>query len=324
MITTRLGTKLASVLLLLAATALPVKAWAAATVVTSIRPVQALVYAVMGEIGIPEVLMEPGASPHAYALKPSQMETLADADIVFWIGPGLESALEGPLAGLDADVRVVNLLDAPGLELLHYDERGGDHGEGHAHGAVDPHVWLSPRNNLAIYDYIAAELTRLSPGNGDIYAKNLRVAKNRMKLLERQAKKMLAPVLNEPYMVQHDGYGYLARDFGLNEVGHLQTLPGREPGARHVADIRKAIAEHGVKCLFHEPQFTPALAQQLARETGVHLAEIDPMGSELDFSETLSVRIIQYVTLAMTNCLYTPPEAEQEAEQNAPPGGERK
>lgn len=309
MIRSRLGTKLAFFWLLALAWALPAQAWASAKVVTSIRPVQALVYAILGEIGQPAVVMEPGASPHVYALKPSQMEMLQDADVVFWIGPGLETALAGPLSKLDEDVRVVSLLNAPGLDLIHYGD-GEAHG-GHEHGTVDPHVWLSPKNAQVLLDFIAAELTRESPGNRTIYEKNLRVAKNRMALLERQATKMLAPVLNEPYMVQHDGFGYLARDFGLNEVGHLQTLPGREPGARHIADVRATIADKGVQCLFHEPQFTPTLAKQLAKETGVHLAEIDPMGADLDFSQTLSVRIIQYVALAMTNCLYTLPEEEQ-------------
>lgn len=72
--------------------AAPLHAWAAPKVVTSIRPVQALVYAVMGEVGVPGVILEPGASPHAFTLKPSQAQRLQDADIVFWIGPSLEAA----------------------------------------------------------------------------------------------------------------------------------------------------------------------------------------------------------------------------------------
>lgn len=290
--------------------AMTVPSWAAPKVVTSIRPVQALVYAVMNEIGVPEVLLQPGISPHTFSLKPSQAEMLQDADIVFWIGPALETALQGPLKQLSADARVVSLLDAPGLDLLHYDTDGADDHDGHDHGPVDPHVWLSPKNAQVLIDYIAQELTRLVPGNADIYAQNAKVAKNRIKVLARQMEKLIAPVKDVPYMVQHDGYGYLARDFDLTQVGHLQTLPGREPGARHVSEVAQTIRDKGVVCLFHEPQFTPALAQRLKAETGVRLAELDPMGGGLELSPTLSVRIVQQVVLAMGTCLYTLKEGE--------------
>jgi len=291
----RIARKLALALMLFA----PMQALAAPKVVTSIRPVQALVYAVTDEIAAPEVLLDPGQSPHAFALKPSQAELLQDADIVFWIGPELETALEGPLANLSADARVVKLLDAPGLELLPYAD--AEHGG----GTVDPHVWLSPVNAQVLVDYIAAELSRLEPGNARIYAKNAKRAKNRLKLLTGQMEAMLGSTREVAYLVQHDGFGYLARDFALNAVGHLQLLPGREPGAKHLAEVRETIEREGVVCIFTEPQFAPALAQRLHEETGVRIGELDPMGAELDLSPTLSLRIIQQVVLGMDQCLYT-------------------
>lgn len=310
--TTRLIRKLAFAALML----LPAQALAAPKVVTSIRPVQALVYAVMDEVGVPEVLLPPGISPHAFSLKPSQAEMLQDADIIFWIGPGLETALDGPLKNLGTNARQVRLIDAPGLDLIHYDEQnhedqtapGTDAHDGHDHGPADPHVWLSPKNAMTLIDAIEAELSRLTPGNAALYAKNAKVAKNRLKLLASQMDKLLSHTRGVPYMVQHDGFGYLARDFALNQVGHLQTLPGREPGAKHITQVREAIAAHGVVCLFTEPQFTPALAQRLREETGVRLGELDPMGGALELSPTLHVRIIQQLVLSMDQCLYTKPE----------------
>ncbi|HEY9164138.1 MAG TPA: zinc ABC transporter substrate-binding protein [Magnetovibrio sp.] len=301
----RLIRKLAFALLL----AIPAHAFASPKVVTSIRPVQALVYAVTGEANMPDVLLDPGTSPHAFSLKPSQAQMLQDADIVFWIGPALETALEGPLQSLGGDAHVVRLLDAPGLDLLHFedDEHADEPKDEHDHGPVDPHAWLSPANAAVMIDLIETELSRLAPNHAAIYAKNAKVAKNRLKLLTKQMDKLLAHTRGVPYLVQHDGFGYLARDFNLNEVGHLQTLPGREPGAKHVAQIRDAIAKQGVVCIFVEPQFTPALAKRLKEETGIRLGELDPMGSFLDLSPTLHVRIIQQVVLKMDECLFTKP-----------------
>lgn len=288
---TRLIRKLACAALLL----FPLQALAAPKVVTSIRPVQALVYAVMGDIALPDVVLEPGTSPHAFALKPSQAQMLQDAEIVFWIGPGLETALQAPLQNLAGNARVVSLIDTPGLDLLQIG------------GSVDPHVWLSPNNAKLLIDVIKDELTRLNPEHTAVYAKNAKVAKNRLKLLIKKMGKFLSHTQDVPYMVQHDGFGYIARDFGMNAVGHLQTVPGREPGAKHVSQVREAIAAKGVKCLFVEPQFTPALAKRLKEETGVYLGELDPMGGELDMSPTLHVRIIQRIVLHMDECLYTKP-----------------
>ena len=277
----------------------PLHAWAAPKVVTSIRPVQALVYAVTGENSIPDVVLAPGTSPHAFSLKPSQAQRLQDADIVFWIGPALETALQGPLDALGKNAEVVALLDTPGLDLLHLDD------DGHGHGAVDPHVWLSPNNAKILIDRIRDVLIRANPDHSAIYAKNAKVAKNRLKLLTKKMDAFLSHTRDVPYMVQHDGFGYVARDFAMNEVGHLQTVAGREPGAKHVSQVRQVIKDLGVVCLFTEPQFTPALAQRLKEETKIRLGELDPMGGVLELSPTLHVRIIQQLVLSMDQCLYS-------------------
>ena len=271
-------------------------------VVASIKPVQGLVLAVMGEIAEPKLLLPASASPHGFSLKPSQAEMLQSADVVFWIGPALETSLQGPLKNLAGKAHVVALLDAPNLDLLQI----SDDGHGHGHGAVDPHIWLSPVNIIAMVHHIRDTLIQINPGNAAIYTKNAKLTRNRAKLLLRQGKGMVAAIKDTPYMVQHDGFGYIARDFGLTEVGHMQTLPGREPGAKHLSAMRDVIKAKGVKCLFHEPQFTPALALSLKSELGVRLGELDPMGTDLSLSPTLPMRIVQSVIVALDRCLYTP------------------
>jgi len=268
-------------------------------VVTSIKPVQGLVFAVLGDRGNPQLLLDPGTSPHAFSLKPSQAELLQNADIVFWMGPELETPLQGPLTALSSKAKVVSLLSAPGLDVLHID------------GALDPHVWLSIDNSLKMIEYIRQELTALEPDNAAIYAQNTKRASKKLKLLKRKAGEMVASIKDTPFMVQHDAFGYLTRDLGLNQVGYLQTVPGREPGAKHVAKVRDLIKSKGVKCLFVEPQLTSALAYGLAKELGVYIGEIDAMGSDLEPSPTLPLRIIQIIIVRLDKCLYTKPKTEK-------------
>jgi len=117
-------------------------AMAAPNVVVSIKPIHSLVAAVMDGVGEPKLIVEGAASPHTYSLKPSNAKTLQDADVVFWVGHGLEAFLEKPLEALATKATVIELEDTKGLEKLKFREGGafeahdhGDEGHGeHAHG----------------------------------------------------------------------------------------------------------------------------------------------------------------------------------------------
>jgi zinc transport system substrate-binding protein len=295
----------------------PVQAFAAPPkVVASIKPVQALVKAVMGELGDPVLLIPATASPHQFSLKPSQARTLEDADVVFWIGPQLEIALSGPLEKLASSAQVVELLKAPRLRLLNYDPEDADHENeaehGHDHNGVDPHIWLSPSNARALVSHIADVLSQADPANADTYEHNADQARQKIGILARKTMQYVAAMRYVPYLVQHDGYGYLALEFGFNEVGHIQTTPGREPGAKHVADIMELIKVKEVKCLLHEPQFPPKMAQRLQAETGIAIREVDPMGTNLPLSEDTYLRIIQDIISSMELCLQPRPQPSAE------------
>jgi zinc transport system substrate-binding protein len=169
---------------------------------------------------------------------------------------------------------------------------------------VDPHIWLSPVNARHLVTHIAEVLSQIDPDNAPDYTRNAKKARQRIAILIRKTKEFTAGMTATPYLVQHDGFGYLARDFGFNEAGHIQTMPGREPGAKHVGALLDTIKTKHVKCLFHETQFSPKLARRLEQETGISLREIDPMGIDVSLSETTYVRIIQGIVMSMETCLY--------------------
>lgn len=146
-------------LLALAALAAAAPAAAAPRVVADIAPVHALAARVMAGAGAPELLLPPGASPHGYALRPSQARALARADLVFAVGPALTPWLSEALETLAPDARRVELGKAPGLtrrpvraplslaagETQGAHAHAADHGHGdapagdHGHGRDDGH-----------------------------------------------------------------------------------------------------------------------------------------------------------------------------------------
>lgn len=102
------------------------------SVVVSIKPLHSLVSQVMGDTGTPTLLIEGSGSPHTYSLRPSQARALADADVVFWIGPDLETFLKKPLASISENARQLAMIDAAGLHL-HSFRDGHDHGDHAGH-----------------------------------------------------------------------------------------------------------------------------------------------------------------------------------------------
>lgn len=125
-------------------------------VVTDIAPVHSLVSQVMAGVGTPELLIEPGASPHHYAMKPSEAGMLSEADVVFWIGEAQSPWLEDTLGTLAPDAVTVEMLEVPGTHILPvregelfpaHEHDGGDHEEaghadhdGHDHDGHDDHA----------------------------------------------------------------------------------------------------------------------------------------------------------------------------------------
>ncbi|MGF1612015.1 MAG: zinc ABC transporter substrate-binding protein [Kiloniellales bacterium] len=112
-------------------------------VVVSIKPLHSLVAGVMGDLGEPFLLVQGAGSPHSYSLRPSEARALENADLVVWVGPGLESFLEKPLGALAGKARIVELAEAEGVTLRDTREGGAweahdheEHGHGeHGHGA---------------------------------------------------------------------------------------------------------------------------------------------------------------------------------------------
>ena len=106
-------------------------------VVTSIKPVNSLVAAVMNGVSDPTLLVDGAASPHTYALKPSQARQLQDADLVFWMSHDLEAFLEKSIEGIATKATSVELMDSHGLIKLNFREGGAfdshDHDDEEAH-----------------------------------------------------------------------------------------------------------------------------------------------------------------------------------------------
>lgn len=259
-------------------------------VVASINPIHSLVAGVMRGVGAPTLLLRGAGSPHGYALRPSDARALGNADIIFWVGPGMEDFLAKPLATLSGGAKAVALSTTPYVEL----PNGGEH---------DLHIWLDPANAKAMVRTIALELSALDEPNTARYAVNAAALSVELDALLGELRAMLAPVKAKPYITFHDAYGYFEHRFGLASAGAIAINPDRKPGARRLYEIRRKISQTGAGCVFREPQFAPRLVATVIEGSAAKVGVLDPLGADIAPGTQAYFELMRGLARSLRGCL---------------------
>ncbi|WP_194094335.1 zinc ABC transporter substrate-binding protein [Marivivens aquimaris] len=274
------------------------------TIVTDIAPVRSLVEAVAGDNADVGVLLPPGASPHDYAMRPSEARMLTNADIVFWIGEGLTPFLEAPIESLAANATSVEFLHADGWEPLpmreFHDEEEDEH---HDHGSLDPHAWLSPSALIAWAGIVAETLSATDPENAESYRKNADAFVAEVDAINIEAIAFLTDVQDGKYVVSHDGFQYFETAFDMPSTDMIALSDASNPGAAHLAALRDRVAEEGVTCILTDTQTNLGWAELVAEGQDVRFAVVDPLGAALPADEHQATAIILDTAKALSACL---------------------
>jgi zinc transport system substrate-binding protein len=294
-------------------------------VVVSIKPIHSLVASIMQGLGEPALIVEGAASPHTYSMKPSNASALENANIIFWVGHGLEAFLEKPLESLGSGAKIVELDDAPGLEKLKFREGGafeahddGDeheasaeggedhaHEEGHHHeeGEFDMHLWLDPANAKAMAAEIEKTLAAVDPDNAATYKSNLDALNMRLDALDKTLTESVAPIKDKPFIVFHDAYQYFEHRYHVKVAGSITVSPEVLPGAERLSEIHAKIVELGATCVFAEPQFEPKLVNVVLEGTPAKPGTLDPEAATLEAGPDLYFQLMQGIGTSLKTCL---------------------
>ncbi len=254
-------------------------------VVATILPVHGLVAGVMAGAGTPQLLIKGAGTPHHHALRPSETRALARADVVFWIGPGLESYLAKPIRSLGAQARAVALAEVPGLRILParrgaaFKDRGQDQGRGTGkRKAADPHIWLDPLNAMAMAGGIARALAAADPANGARYHANAKALRRRIERLTQEIAALAGPVKHVPYLVYHDAFQYFERRFALAAIGAVTPSEQSRPGPRRLRRLKGLVRQHRVRCIFVEAGAPAPLVTALDPKAVLTAVALDALG----------------------------------------------
>jgi len=243
----------------------PVDAAGRLRVAASIFPLYDIVRHVAGSAAEVVLVLPPGASPHTFEPTPATVRALAGASVIFVVGHGLDdwAARLARGAGVPDPVRVDR-----GIRLRRV----------YAGGGADPHYWLSAPNGKRIATTVAAELERRAPDRGAEIQRALAAYLARLDTADREIRRLLADLPNRRIATVHDAFGYFADAYGLEVAAAFEAFPGREPGPRFVVEFQRKIRASGVGMVFTEPQLSVAALRPIARDLGVTLGVLDPLG----------------------------------------------
>jgi zinc transport system substrate-binding protein len=241
-------------------------------VLTSFLPMEIFTRNVVGETpGVTVASMLPASMgcPHDYALTPGDMKKIASADLFIANGHGMEEFLGEPVRRANPKIRIVET--AHGIRPIR---------EGHGDpGGVNPHTWVSPRNAILQVREIEKALSGARPVSAPAFRRNADAYVARLSALAAEFEEAAKTFRRKNIVTFHNVFDYLERDLGLTVVGEIETAPGQEPSAGEIRKLSRTIRDRQVPAVFSEPQYSPKIAEALAREAGVPVRVLDPVAT---------------------------------------------
>ncbi|MCW2748222.1 MAG: zinc transporter substrate-binding protein, partial [Nocardioidaceae bacterium] len=211
-----------------------------------------------------------------------QMGAIIDADLVIY-EKDFQAAVDTAVDQANRDEK--NLVDtAEIVEILTPAEEEADHasdghaeGDGHDHGAIDPHIWLDPFNMEKIADAVTAKLVALDPDQASTYEANATTFKTALAALDASYRTGLATCETREIVTSHAAFAYLANRYGLHQIAIAGIDPSNEPSPAQLADITDHVKRNKITTVFTEELVSPAVAKTVANATGASLATLDPI-----------------------------------------------
>lgn len=239
------------------------------TVVATTSILADVVSQVGGDLVVVTSLVPTGINIHEYQPSPQNVAAVADADLVFEVGLGLEEFMETII--LNAGTKVEPVIVSEGIETMEFS--GGED----PHLSSDPHVWLDPANVIIWTKNIEEALSAFDPDNRAIYEANSQAYITQLESLDTWIAGEVSkiPPENRQLVTDHMMFGYFADKYGFTIAGAI--IPSyssvAEPSARELAELEDAIRKYNVRVILVGNTVNPALASRVANDTGTQLVQ---------------------------------------------------
>jgi zinc transport system substrate-binding protein len=264
-------------------------------VVASIFPIADMARQVGGDDVEVTTIVPAGASPHTFEMKPSLVKAFGEARVFLMIGAGLEFWADQLLRSSGQQLKPVVLSE--GVTLIrsadpHHDESlkaspaaskpaaNAENTHTHDFHAGNPHIWLDPQLAKSMVTRIQEAFSIADPAHAPTYEIRAKAYLKRLDALDREIANTVNGFKNKQVVSFHSSWDYFAARYGLILTGVIEKTPGRNPTPREIAGIVADIKARNIRAVFAEPQFSLKVADVIAREAGVKVMILDPIGGE--------------------------------------------
>ncbi|WLR55966.1 zinc ABC transporter substrate-binding protein [Mesobacillus subterraneus] len=276
-------------------------------VYTTVYPLQFFAQQIGGDYVNVETVYPPGADEHTFEPSQKDMMALADADLFFFIGLGLEGFVDKASKTLkNEDVKMV-----PVGESLHLDENGEHQDEAHnedgsdeeshdeeghaeeeghveeehadenahdeeshkdedqhAHGNFDPHVWLDPIYANELALAIKEQLTEQMPEHKDTFEQNYTELTDQLTNLDDEFSEVISSAKRKEILVSHSAFSYWETRYGIQQISISGQSTTNEPSQKELQKLISHAKDEKIKYVLNEQNFNSKLAKMVQEEIG--------------------------------------------------------
>lgn len=252
----------------------------------SIGPFKYFVKEIAGNNFEINVMVPPGSNPHIYEPYPDQINKLRRSVAYISNGYlGFEMTWLDRFYEMNRSMKKLSLGDNidPIVPEYHHED---DHSEG-----ADPHYWVSPKCAMKMASSVRQFLIELDPLNREQYDENYKILTGKIKKVDSLARELSASGGKKAFMIYHPNLGYLARDYGLEEIAVENN--GKEPSPSRLRELIDLAKEDNLKVIMVQREYDTRNARAIAEETGSSVVVIDPLSEDWYSSTTGIIRILK-------------------------------
>ncbi|EKN65966.1 hypothetical protein BABA_17522 [Neobacillus bataviensis LMG 21833] len=241
------------------------------TVYTTVFPLQYFAERIGGKYVDVKTIYPPGADEHTFEPSQKDMMNLADSDLFFYIGLGLEGFVEKAKGTLkNEDVTIVptaNQLQLP-------KETHSDEVDDHDHGDINPHVWLDPVYSKEMAAVIRDALIKKLPQNKELFNENYHKLGEELDALNSEFEQTISTAKHKKMIVTHAAFGYWETRYGMEQISISGLSTTNEPTQKELEKII-SIADHdGLHYILFEENVKSKLGKVVQKEIGARALPI--------------------------------------------------
>ena len=278
------------------------QAGAGIRIVSSIKPLALLIQEISDDNDEVIVLLESQQDYDSTQLKPSQLQTIAQAEVIFYIDDGFEKFVTSAKKDDIAQFKYIQMSETPNLRLLGLRQSGELPQVAHNslrfsqaylsknRNNIDWHIWLNPDNAIVMLRKIRDELSKIRPEKQHIYQERYEIFSRHLIHYSSEKAEMMMTVLDSPFFVLQDGLQYFEEQFGLQSKGIILQHGQKTPSTKHISKLQKLRNNYDVNIVIKEEQFSEQVITDIAGNKQFKVISVDSLaqGSFSQYEDYIS------------------------------------